>query len=418
MTTIRFRLTASVVVLISALAFNVTMGLYSTSRTSASMSDLYNDRIVPLRELKIVADTYAVNVVDTSQKINNGNLDWSQGASSIAEAKERIAKTWARYLATNLTEKEKRLATAVEEKMVVANAAVRELTAIIAKADKNQLADFVRNKLYQSADPVGDAIQALINLQIEESHKVYDDFTSLSETLKALRFITLIFGIVAAGFALFVVLRGVIDPLGSMARMMQKLAGGDATQSVPGIGRRDEIGVMAASVQVFKDNLIQNRKLEEETALARASAETQRRAAMSEMADGFERAVGGIVGTVSSAATELQATAQQMTATAQQTADQSTTVATAAEEASVNVNTVASAAEELGASVQEIGRQVANSAGLAQQAVTEADQAAALVSALNSAMGKIGDVVQMISSIAAQTNLLALNATIEAARAG
>ncbi|WP_164045272.1 HAMP domain-containing protein, partial [Serratia marcescens] len=79
---------------------------------------------------------------------------------------------------------------------------------------------------------------------------------SLSETLKALRFITLIFGIVAAGFALFVVLRGVIDPLGSMARMMQKLAGGDATQSVPGIGRRDEIGVMAASVQVFKDNLI------------------------------------------------------------------------------------------------------------------------------------------------------------------
>ncbi|KAB1074309.1 HAMP domain-containing methyl-accepting chemotaxis protein [Methylobacterium planeticum] len=222
---------------------------------------------------------------------------------------------------------------------------------------------------------------------------------------------------VALGAMLFGLFR-ISRPITGMTRAMGRLAEGDAGVAVPGTGRRDEIGAMAAAVQVFKDNLVRARALEAETALARAGAEVQRKAAMREMADGFEAAVSGIVGSVASAATELQATAQTMTATATETASQSTTVAAAAEEAASNVNTVAAAAEELGSSVAEIGRQVDGSAGLAQVAVTEAGQTAALVQDLSHAAAKIGDVVAIISTIAGQTNLLALNATIEAARAG
>ncbi|MGU3469233.1 cache domain-containing protein [Methylobacterium sp. C33D] len=212
--------------------------------------------------------------------------------------------------------------------------------------------------------------------------------------------------------------RSVARPMRAMTAFMTDLAAGDLTQEVPGAERRDEIGAMAAAVQVFKDNLIRTRRLEEETAQARLAAEEQRKAGMRQMADGFEAAVGGIIGTVSSSATELQATAQAMTATATETATQSTTVAAAAEEAASNVSTVAAAAEELGSSVQEIGRQVQGSASLAQAAVSEADQTAHLVQALSQSAARIGDMVGMISGIAAQTNLLALNATIEAARAG
>ncbi len=199
---------------------------------------------------------------------------------------------------------------------------------------------------------------------------------------------------------------------------MQTLARGDLTAEVAGRGYPTEFGKIADAVQVFKEGMIRMRALEEETLTARLAAEEQRKAAMRDMADAFERAVGGIVGLVSSSATELQATAQQMTATAQETASQSTTVAAAAEEASTNVNTVATAAEELGSSVQEIGRQVTGSAHLAQAAVGEADQTAHLVQALSQNAARIGDMVGMISGIAGQTNLLALNATIEAARAG
>ncbi|GJD97651.1 methyl-accepting chemotaxis protein [Methylobacterium iners] len=222
---------------------------------------------------------------------------------------------------------------------------------------------------------------------------------------------------IAAGAMAFSYLR-IARPLTGMTTAMNTLAQGDVTTAIPSTERRDELGAMAGAVQVFKDNMIRSRALEEETELARAGAEAQRKAAMREMADSFEQAVGGIVEMVTAAATELQATAQGMAGTATQTANQSTTVAAAAEEAAANVNTVAAAAEELGSSVEEIGRQVNGSANLAQKAVAEADHTAALVQELSGAVSKIGDVVAMISSIAGQTNLLALNATIEAARAG
>ena len=203
-----------------------------------------------------------------------------------------------------------------------------------------------------------------------------------------------------------------------VAAAMTKLAGGDAETTVPCTGRRDEIAEIARAALDFRTSLVRNRALEAETALARSGSEAQRKAAMRQMADTFERSVGGIVATVIAAATELQATAQGMTATATQTAAQSTTVAMAAEEAASNVNTVAAATEELGSSVLEIGRQVGGASALAQGAVAEAAQTAAVVRDLSEAAARIGDVVAMISSIAGQTNLLALNATIEAARAG
>jgi methyl-accepting chemotaxis protein len=218
--------------------------------------------------------------------------------------------------------------------------------------------------------------------------------------------------------AMLFTLFGVARPIERMTSTMGRLAGGDTSIEIPSQARRDEIGDMAAAVGVFKDNLLRTRQLEKDTQLARAGAEVQRKGAMREMADRFEGAVGSIVGMVTSAATELQATAQSMAGTATQTAHQSASVAAAAEEAASNVNTVAAAAEELGSSVQEIGRQVSASATMAHAAVQEATQTAALVQQLNSAVARIGDVVTMITSIASQTNLLALNATIEAARAG
>ena len=211
---------------------------------------------------------------------------------------------------------------------------------------------------------------------------------------------------------------GVTGPLATMTAAMRRLAGGDTASPVPYGTRRDEIGAMAGAMEVFRESMIRTRRLEEETALARASAEEQRRVGMRQMADGFEQAVGGVIGMVSAGASELQATAESMSATAGETASQSTGAAAAASQAATNVDAVAAAAEELGASVSEIARQVTDSSSLAQAAVTEANATAGLVRDLAQAASRIGDVVALISQIASQTNLLALNATIEAARAG
>ena len=222
----------------------------------------------------------------------------------------------------------------------------------------------------------------------------------------------------AVAFLAMLVGRGVARPIRGLTEAMAGLAAGDLDRAVPKAARADEIGRMTDAVHVFKDNLIRTRALESETVQARRAAEEQRRIGMRQMADGFEGAVGAIVGLVSASATALQATAQKMTLTATATAQQSTMVAAAAEEAASNVGTVAAAAEELGSSVQEIGRQVQGSASLAHLAVREADETGARVQDMSAAVARIGDVAGLIASIAGQTNLLALNATIEAARAG
>ncbi|AWN37234.1 methyl-accepting chemotaxis protein [Methylobacterium radiodurans] len=262
------------------------------------------------------------------------------------------------------------------------------------------------------------AARALVDVNLAAAKTA--DAEVRAEQASATRATVLMLGVavlIALGAMAFCLL-GVSRPIERMTAAMRALAGGDTDSQIPYGGRGDEIGAMAGAVQVFKENLIRSRQLEAETALARASAEEQRKAGMRQMADGFEQAVGGIVGTVSAAAGQLQATAQGMSATADETAAQSTGVAAAATQAAQNVNTVAAAAEELGSSVAEIGRQVSGSASLAQAAVAEAAATAGLVQDLAQAASRIGDVVALISQIAGQTNLLALNATIEAARAG
>ncbi|WP_374380799.1 methyl-accepting chemotaxis protein [Dongia sp.] len=223
--------------------------------------------------------------------------------------------------------------------------------------------------------------------------------------------------LVALGVA-FGLTRMIAHPIKALTAVMNVLAGGRTDVDIPGTGRRDELGGMAAAVGVFRQNMIDSERLRAEQERMKEQAAAERRSTMLRMADDFESAVGSVIQVVTSAATELQSSAEAMTGTAERTAKQSTVVASASEEASSNVQTVAAATEELTSSVQEISRQVAQSNGMTAAAVTDADRTNAKVEALAGAAQRIGDVVRLISDIAGQTNLLALNATIEAARAG
>jgi methyl-accepting chemotaxis protein len=212
--------------------------------------------------------------------------------------------------------------------------------------------------------------------------------------------------------------RDIAGSLGRLRGAMAALAKGELATAIPGVDRRDEVGGMANSVQVFKDTMIRADRLTAEQEQLKAQAAAAQKAAMEQTADAFEVKVGGLVARLHSGATELTATAQSMSGTATRANGQAMTVAAAAEQASSGVATVAAAAEELTASIGEIGRQVAQSSRITGQAVADAQRTDGIVRALADAAEKIGHVVGLITNIAGQTNLLALNATIEAARAG
>ena len=208
-------------------------------------------------------------------------------------------------------------------------------------------------------------------------------------------------------------------PMRALSVSMEELAGGNFSVVLPGLGRKDELGQVAAAVEKFK--VVSEQKAREEAEAKRRQDEIaaqQRKSDMIKLADQFEGAIGEIVETVSSASTELEASASTLTATAERAQELTTVVASASEEASTNVQSVASATEELSSSVNEISRQVQESARMASEAVGQARATNDRVSELSKAASRIGDVVELINTIAGQTNLLALNATIEAARAG
>jgi methyl-accepting chemotaxis protein len=217
----------------------------------------------------------------------------------------------------------------------------------------------------------------------------------------------------------FLIARSIIKPLSGLTSGMKELAGGNFGVVLPGLDRKDEVGDMAQAVETFKVKAEERARAEAEAKTAQDQiAAKQRKADMIKLADTFESAVGEIVETVSSASTELEASASTLTATAARAQELTTLVATASEEASTNVQSVASATEEMASSITEISRQVQESARMAGEAVDQARKTNDRVGELSKAAARIGDVVELINTIAGQTNLLALNATIEAARAG
>jgi methyl-accepting chemotaxis protein len=257
---------------------------------------------------------------------------------------------------------------------------------------------------------------------------VQESLKSSSEALsgQALRTISLASStqIIIAGLAVvlglvlsWLISRGIVAPVSGMTAAMRTLAEGNTTAEIPAQNRADEIGAMAAAVQVFRRNMIETERLR-----AAQEQEQQRQLARSRKIESsvatFESMVASVVDAVSTSATTLQSTATSMSGAADETTRQAAAVGAASDQASGNVQTVAAAAEQLAHSIQEISHQVAQAGQVIQDGVQQTQRSNEQVQGLANTAERIGDVVRIINDIASQTNLLALNATIEAARAG
>ena len=286
--------------------------------------------------------------------------------------------------------------------------------ALSGETDSKIIIDYNGNPVLSSFTPlsIGDTTWAMI-AEIDEAEAFETVFD-----IQVLMLIIAGVGTTAIAFAGYFTAASIANPVVEMTDSMGVLADGNLEAEIPSQDRTDEIGEMAAAVQVFKDNAIEVKRLEAEQKANEERQAQERRQLMLNMADEFEASVGGVVQSVSSASTEMQSSASSLSATAEQTSKQATTVAGASEEAATNVQTVASASEELSSSISEISRQVAQSTQITATAVAEVEGANKQVQGLLDSSQKIGEVVALITDIADQTNLLALNATIEAARAG
>ncbi|WAC48239.1 methyl-accepting chemotaxis protein [Asticcacaulis sp. SL142] len=381
------------------------------------LQTVFADRVVPLSDLKSVSDAYAVAIVDNAHKIRSGAVSWDEGANTMRDALALAEEKYAAYMLTRMDANEKRLADEARVRMIEANRSLDRLQNIVAGSDQAALEIYISTELYPAIDPFTGIIDTLTKLQVTEAKKSYDQALGQQSVLFKILGLVVVINLAIGAAGIWVVRHRVIQPINAMTSAMTALANGQLSVAVPSLGAPNEIGAMAKTLEIFKTNSMERARLE--AADQAAVAQRERRAIHIEgLVRQFNTKTSEIISVVSTAATELEASAHTMTMGAEETSKQSIAVSSASEEASVNVQTVAAAAEEMAATVNEIARQVQTSVRIAAKARNDAMMTSQIVQQLSECAQKIGDIVKLIGDVASQTNLLALNATIEAARAG
>jgi methyl-accepting chemotaxis protein len=307
------------------------------------------------------------------------------------------------------------------------HAAIDSLEAIVVKflaameqsVKIEEAKEAIVDRTVKTINEAGAVIEAAVPFSQKNAQLAKDEAASTAKSANRVNLgisLALMLSLVASVIFSFL---SITRPMMRLNGALGEMAAGNLDVVIPGADRGDEIGDLAKTVTVIREN-VEHKAREEAEAQARQDhiASQQRKAEMHKLADGFEAAVGQIVNTVSSASSELEASAGTLTSTAERAQQLTGVVAAASEEATANVQSVATATEEMASSITEISRQVQESARMAGEAVGQARSTTERVSELSKAASRIGDVVDLINTIAGQTNLLALNATIEAARAG
>ena len=350
--------------------------------------------------------------------LKTGDAEMAEDEKALAGAGDAFAAARKRYETLIASEEERKAYGQFSQVYESYHRLVAEVLKLSRNKQKAGAANLFSGEMSKRFTEVRKLLGRLVEIQEEGAKEATGAAASNYASARTMTIATLAIGLLIAMGAMAFSFLGIARPIGRITESMGVLASGDTKSDIPFAARKDEIGSMAAAVQVFKDSMIRTRELEAEQKETEQRVAAQRKADMHRLADDFQAAVGQIVETVSSASTELEAAAATLTKTAEVTQELSGTVAAASEQASANVQSVASATEEMTSSVNEISRQVQESAKISGEAVKQARDTDARINALSQAAGRIGDVVKLITAIAEQTNLLALNATIEAARAG
>ncbi|MBU1331899.1 MAG: methyl-accepting chemotaxis protein [Gammaproteobacteria bacterium] len=396
MWSVRARLISlAMTMLLSCLVIGV-FGLYGLKSTVAGLNTVYLDRVVPLRDLKLIADLYAVQVVDASHKARNGNFSYAEGLREIEKAEADIERIWQAYLATHLITEEQRLIERITPLMAASQEPLQRLKASLRTNDSALLDGFVRDELYALIDPLSGLFSELIEVQLGEARRQYELGQATYASNRLLVFSLLLLTLAGGALFAWVIGRQLLRQLGAEPVELEQRARLVAEGQLTAMALQGEPTGVLRSVETMRKYL-----------------------------HGMIQQINGGSEQIETAALQLATSADQVLSGANQQAIIASSMAAAVEQLSVSIGHIADSAQQADSTAQVAGEASVVGMQVMGEALREIEQVAQLVArsasdidALAEQSANITTIVGVIRGIAEQTNLLALNAAIEAARAG
>lgn len=349
-------------------------GLNNINTVNSSLQTVYKDRVLPLKQLKVISDMYALDIVDATHKMRNANIDFRTGRRSIKKARETIQRNWNIYLSSSLTPDERKVAEKVQELMKDSEESLLMLESMIEREDSTALKGFTMKELYPQIDPITSKLNELIDIQLLEADQEYKKGGATYAQAKLHCYILIILGVALASIISILIVKSIHKAIKNASSVISKLSEGDLTVEINETSK-DEIGYLLADLKQmigkFKD----------------------------------------VISYVSTASENIVAASQELSSSSQHMSEGATEQAAATEQ-------VSSSMEEMVASVQHNADNAKQTEKISLKASEDASEGSVAVQQAATAMKSIANKITIISDIARQTNILALNAAVEAARAG
>ncbi|MES2876866.1 MAG: methyl-accepting chemotaxis protein [Pseudomonadota bacterium] len=377
---ISIRLTFGFACLVIMVALMAGFGFLKVKSTNQSITTIYDDRVVPLKQLKIVNDRYASDIIDAANKVAAGMMEPKNAVRQVTDATSKAAEQWKAYTETYLTDEEKRGVAQATELMGKAQPVIAQLRAALEAGDKDKTASLVK-PLYEAIDPLGSVMDTLVDIQLKEAKAEFDRAQDQYRQTIVLFSIIVTIAIALGSTIGWMLIKAITKPLNQVVDIARNVASGNLTLHIDGSGK-SETGLALAALKDMQTNLVE---------------------VVSTVRTGSE-GVAGASAEIAQGNNDLSRRTEQQ--------------ASALEETAASMEELSATVKQNADSAKQANQLAQNASSVAIQGGNVVGQVVETMKGINESSRKISDIISVIDGIAFQTNILALNAAVEAARAG